>query len=180
MLFLSGESLVVEGITPVLMLMAEREGYEVISVEPLVISDDGTDVVVATEGRDRAATWRSVRLELRRRDDGAPVTLDYVRLDLSNGGLRRGSGARALVTGLAHHRVVLKAASHLLQYDTFRTLRDAIVHHAPFGRAGRERAGLCRPRVGVRRATLRTLPACEHDLLADHAAVSHRRVCHGE
>jgi hypothetical protein len=119
------------GITAVLATSAEREGYEVRSVEPLRVAEDGSDVVVHDGDRGVAATWGSVRLELTRRADGVPVRLDYLRLDLGDDNLRASEAEAALVTALCAHPVVVKAASHLLQYNSFSVIREAILTHAP-------------------------------------------------
>jgi hypothetical protein len=119
------------GITAVLAMAAEREGFEVRSVEPLRVAEDGSDVVLHDGDRARGATWASVRLELTRREDGVPVRLDYLRLDLSDRNLHSNAADAALVTSLSAYPVVVKAASHLLQYGSFSFIREAILAHAP-------------------------------------------------
>jgi len=129
--FVRGDELVVDGITPVFLAMAEREGYEVLSVEPIELNDDGSDIQIHTGNHDVARTWRSVRIHMTRRSDGTPVIMDYLRLDLGDSNMRSSDADRAFIEAMSHHRVVLKAASHLLQYNSFSTLRTWILENAP-------------------------------------------------
>lgn len=129
--FYRGEDLVVDGITPVLMLMAEREGFEVTDVQPIRIADDGSDVELHDGDQGSLRTWRSVRLTLESYDDGHEVILDYIRMDLSDDNLDDNSTDRQWVRNMATNRVMLKAASHLLQYRTFENIRDSILQNAP-------------------------------------------------
>jgi hypothetical protein len=121
-----------EGITPVLAMTAEREGFEVRSIEPVRVADDGSELVPHGGDRDDSRTWRSgVRLELVRRSDGATVLLDYLRLNLSNDNLQSNEAEAAFVTQMTQHPVLVKAASYLLQYGSFSFLRDAILANSP-------------------------------------------------
>lgn len=129
--FVRGETLVVEGITPVLMAMAEREGFEVLSVEPIRVAADGSDVEIHDGNREAAGTWRSVRIQLRRRADGGAVTMDYLRFDLSNSNVVVDTAPGTFMANMTRHPMVLKAASHLLQYAGFSTLRRMMTENAP-------------------------------------------------
>lgn len=118
------------GITGLLMVFAAREGFDVLAVEPIDLAADGS--VVAHPGEPaRAATWDSVRLRLARRSDGAPVTLEYHRVGLSNLSVKPGAPAHAFVAGLADGRVILKAASHLPQDPAFSGITDLLLARAP-------------------------------------------------
>jgi hypothetical protein len=115
----------VEGITGMLMLMADRTGYEVVTVEP-VRADENGDVEVVPETERTARSWASVRLNMVRRADEQPVTLDYLRLNLSDTWLRAHDGDAAFITNAAAGHVVIKAASHMPQRGWFNLLNDAI------------------------------------------------------
>ena len=117
------------GVTDLLMGFASRLDHEVLSVEPIQVRADGADVEPHPGSRADAATWRSVRLVLRR--EGRTVLLDYVRADLSDGGLARAPALRAFVDRMAAHRTVFKAASHLPQRPQFAMLRAAVLARAP-------------------------------------------------
>ena len=126
----TGGEAAVRGVTGLLMAFAAREGFEVVAVEPVQVDDDG---VVRLHPGDRAydSTWESVRLRLRRRADGRPVLLEYLRVGLSNFTLKPDSPPLALVTDLTDARVILKAASHLPQDANFTTLTDLLLRRAP-------------------------------------------------
>jgi hypothetical protein len=114
------------GICGVLLAFAEREGLQVIAAEPMRIRGDGA-LERHPGPREAPETWSSLRLHLRRREDGARVLVDYLQVDLSDGALARDRGALALLGALARGPVVLKAASHLLQQRGFSTLRGLIL-----------------------------------------------------
>jgi len=112
------------GVTTILMAFAARMGYEVLAVEPLEFSPEKGKWMPSREGK-----WRSVRLLLRK--DERQTTLDYIRLDLSNGGLQATREKEEWIRQMAHQPTLLKAASHLLQERHFSILRDALVQQAP-------------------------------------------------
>lgn len=120
-----------QGISSLLAWFAEREGFTLRAVVPLRIRDDGRELEVPAGDRDSPERWRSVRFELERRADGAPVQLDYVCLDLRDRALRADAAAARWLRSIAGHRVVLKAASHLLQkFGAFDLVRDALLERA--------------------------------------------------
>lgn len=132
------------GITGMLMAFAVLEGYDVLEAAPLRVTDDQPDVVALVAPDSHAADWSSVRLVLRDRD-ARIVLLDYLDLDLSNSGLPSGSAARRIVERSATEHVLIKAASHLLQYPGFTALRDIILN---------ETKELVQDETGVRYAEL--------------------------
>ena len=117
------------GITTELMAFAASLGYTVDAVEPVQINADGAELAVLPADAADHGAWNSVRLTLSR--GGRKVLLDYVRLDLSDGYLRRHGASRNWVERMAGNRTVLKAASHLLQKPYFSILRQALLARAP-------------------------------------------------
>ncbi len=116
-------------VTSQLMAFAVRLGYDVEAVEPVQISADGKDLVRVTENVNDLGAWNSVRLTLLK--NGHRVILDYVRIDLSDSQLNKYPATRAFVEKAVANRMLVKAASHLLQKHYFSILRDAILAHAP-------------------------------------------------
>jgi hypothetical protein len=114
------------GATTILMAFAALQGYEVLAVNPIAFnaSSGAWELNSASD-----AKWSSVRLVLRK--NARQVTLDYVSLDLSNGGLHAQPEQAAWLQTMAAHPTLLKAASHLLQEPYFSNLRDMIVKAAP-------------------------------------------------
>ena len=120
----------VDGISAAIAMMAEREGFRVVEMEPIQINMAGTDVVVHPGDPEARRTWRSVRFNLERRSDEQPVIVDYIRLDLANENLDENAAFRNWLAQEAAGRVVFKAASHLPQYDNFSTIVGLIVNNA--------------------------------------------------
>lgn len=119
----------VEGISGILLLFAERGGFEVRALTPIRLGHGRLEPYPAAAGQDDR--WDSVRLLLRRRADDRRVVVDYFRLDLSDDNLEQTPAARAWLRQMSTNPVLLKAASHLLQKERFSTLRDLLLEHAP-------------------------------------------------
>jgi hypothetical protein len=117
------------GLTAVLMAFSARLGMSIVSIEPVRVNADGTDLETHPGDRTDPLTWRSVRMRLSA--DGRSVVVDYVRADLSDAGFANAPALRTWIEGMAAHRTLLKAASHLLQRPSFSVLRDAILAYAP-------------------------------------------------
>lgn len=121
----------VPGITPVMAMAAEREGFEVVSVTPIGLNADGSDVLLLDPATATDTQWRSVRIALNRRADGVAVTLDYLRLDLSDDNLEAQPADRAFVEAMSHHPTFFKAASYLPQYTNFEVVAQSVLANAP-------------------------------------------------
>jgi hypothetical protein len=120
----------VEGITGMLLMAARWSGFNVLNVQPLRLTDEGTletlDAATAT-----TAQWTSVRITLQRPHDPTPVTLDYLRLNLGDAHLQRHPGHDAWIQAMTHHPTVFKAASHMPQTGWFGRLVGGVLQHAP-------------------------------------------------
>jgi hypothetical protein len=79
--------------------------------------------------RSDPATWSSVRITLQKGE--RTVQLDYVRMNLADAAFEARPHLKVWIEQMAHHRTVLKAASHLLQSARFSIVRDALLAHAP-------------------------------------------------
>lgn len=112
-----------------LLAFAARSGYTIVSVEPVRVNASGSDLEIHPGPRSERSTWNSVRISLQ--SGNRKVTLDYVRMNLSDAALADAPEQRAWVEGMAAHRTVLKAASHLLQSPRFAIVRDALLQRAP-------------------------------------------------
>jgi hypothetical protein len=65
------------------------------------------------------------------RSNGRALTIDYVRTDLSNSGLKMGARSHTFMQSQMDGVVLLKSASHLLQKPHFSALAELIVERAP-------------------------------------------------
>ncbi|MCC7486716.1 MAG: TonB C-terminal domain-containing protein [Burkholderiales bacterium] len=117
------------GVTGPLMAFAARLGYEVLAVEPVRVDAAGAGLEFPAGGLADEHTWDSVRLRLAA--GGREVLLDYLRIDLSDANLRRDRAGAAFLEAMAANRIVLKAASHLLQRPHYSVMRNAILARAP-------------------------------------------------
>lgn len=125
----TGTGKTIEGVTPVIMAFAASSGFEVTSVAPIRIKEDGSDVEIHPGSKDVAETWDSVRLTLTK--DGREVLVDYLLVDLSDGFLDKNEAARTWLARVGSHKVFTKAASHLMQKSFFSTFRDILLDNAP-------------------------------------------------
>ena len=125
----TADSSVLEGITPALMAFAVRLGYTIDKVEPVRIAASGADLEVHPGDKNDPATWDSVRLTMKHGE--RVVILDYVFLDLSDTNLGKHDNERKWIEAMAAHRVVTKAASHLMQKSFFSIIKNAILTRAP-------------------------------------------------
>jgi hypothetical protein len=117
------------GTTGPLLAFAARAGYRIVAVDPVRVNASGSDLEVHPGARSDPATWSSVRIILRK--GGRTVQLDYVRMNLADAAFEARPHLKAWIEQMAHHRTVLKAASHLLQSVRFSIVRDALLAHAP-------------------------------------------------
>jgi len=111
------------GVTTIISTFALYSGYDVLEIYPIVFDQQSGDFVKSASG-----PWRSVRLMLSK--DGKPVTVDYISLDLSDSSLSKNEPMKKWLAREAHHPVLIKAASHLLQETYFSVLRDILVANA--------------------------------------------------
>lgn len=114
------------GASTFLATFFQLKGFQIKSVMPIRINDAGDIEELPMDSKD----WLSVRFQLERA--GAPVTVDYVRMDLSNKGLEPHPEHVAFLRKAATFPLLLKAASHLPQNRSFSTVSDTLLASAPF------------------------------------------------
>lgn len=120
-----------DGFTWMLVFFAAREGFDVLDATPMRIRSDGADLEPHPGNPKLDETWASVRFHLRHREDGRDVILDYVSVNLLDTLLDRHPEQRTLLANASRGRVVLKAASHLMQQQKgFTTIRTLLLDNA--------------------------------------------------
>ena len=95
-------------------------GATILSADPADVDTNG-NVAIAADGAKPKGVRFTARLA-----NGRVVTLDYLQLDLSNGGLKRHPHTQAPMVKAMADITLLKAASHLLQESSFSVLADLL------------------------------------------------------
>ncbi len=112
------------GATTLIASFAHLHQFSIQKIIPISIDANG---VVKELSEDQS--WDSVRFYLVK--DNRPVILDYVKMDLSNDGMKDHPSHLAFFRESAKSPVLLKAASHLPQNYGFTMIRDELLQHAP-------------------------------------------------
>jgi len=112
------------GATTLIASFAHLHQFSIQKIIPISIDTNGTVKELSED-----QSWDSVRFYLVK--DNRPVILDYVRMDLSNDGLKDNASQLAFFHESAKTPVLLKAASHLPQHPEFTMIRDEMLHNAP-------------------------------------------------
>jgi hypothetical protein len=112
------------GATTLIASFAHLHQFSIQKIVPISIDDNGTVNELSED-----QSWDSVRLYLVK--DNRPVILDYVRMDLSNEGMKDNVSQLAFFRESAKSPVLLKAASHLPQHPAFTLIRDEMLQNAP-------------------------------------------------
>ncbi len=111
------------GATTLIASFAHLHQFSIQKIVPISIDSNGA---VKELSDDQA--WDSVRFYLVK--DNRPVILDYVRIDLSNDGLKKTPSNLVFFRESANSPLLLKAASHLPQHQGFTMIRDEMLKNA--------------------------------------------------
>lgn len=114
------------GASTLLATTLHLQRFAIQDVVPLDWDDKGEMIELPASTKE----WTSVRFKLVK--NGRPVTLDYLRVDLSNKGLQATPKNYTLIKKLSSNPTLFKAASHLPQNKTFSMTADAVIQNAPF------------------------------------------------
>jgi hypothetical protein len=112
------------GATTLIASFAHLHQFSIQKIIPISIDTNGTVKELSED-----QSWDSVRFYLVK--DNRSVILDYVRMDLSNDGLKDNASQLVFFHESAKTPVLLKAASHLPQHPEFTMIRDEMLHNAP-------------------------------------------------
>lgn len=121
----------IDGVVPIITLLMERAGREIVSLESKRLDKDGTIVSVKEDG---SPIVRSNLAEIKfmKRGSDKVQTLYYLSADLSNGGFLQNKALQAYVAKLDKTTTTtfIKSASYLLHSRYFSGIRDAILEHS--------------------------------------------------
>jgi hypothetical protein len=115
----------VNGTLPLMCVFLKRTGHIITNIEYVGVDSLGNEIV-----RDDAAPFRGskgVRVSFMVPGSGKVKKLYYYKSDLSDAGLKQNKGFHTYLTKLDTVVTYLKAASHLLHYGSFSTIRNIIL-----------------------------------------------------
>jgi len=113
------------GSTTLIASFAHLQGFSIQKIVPIEIDQEGFVRELNEE-----QPWDSVRFYLLK--DNKSVMVDYIRMDLSNSGLKKTPQNLRFFEESSKSPILLKAASHLPQHRNFTLIRDAMLNNAPF------------------------------------------------
>jgi len=112
------------GATTLIASFAHLHQFSIQKIVPISIDSNGTIRELSED-----QSWDSVRFYLVK--NNRPVILDYVRMDLSNDGMKDNPAQLKFFGESAKSPLLLKAASHLPQHQGFTMIRDEMLNNAP-------------------------------------------------
>jgi hypothetical protein len=121
----------VEGMTGVIAVFAELEGFDILKIEPVRVHPETGFVEAHPGGGTHRKHWVSVRFFLQERESQRTVIVDYLRVNLYDEYLRKIVGQVKFIERMSIYPSFLKAASHLMQQDGFHDIRDALLENSP-------------------------------------------------
>lgn len=116
------------GVTPILMLLLARSGYQIDQVVGVVLAADGR--LCARDFGDRADN-AGVEIRYHKPGEKQLRTLVYLRVDLSNDGLAAAPGYARFVRQAYVAASYLKSASYLMHTREFSAIRDLLLEVSP-------------------------------------------------
>lgn len=115
----------VNGTVPVICVFMKRTGHTIKNIEYVGVDSVGNLVPRANSLPFSGS--QGVKIEYLNKGSNKTKVLYYFKTDLSDSGLKRNKGFRTYLTKMDTVVTYLKAASHLLHYGTFSTIRNIIL-----------------------------------------------------
>ena len=110
-----------QGVLPILFLFMARTNQTILDVEYIGIAKD------ATVQKYQEGMVPGVKIYFVPEGESTPRTLYYFSTDLSNSGLEKNPEFQTFLKQLEQPVTYLKAASYLMHYGTFSTMRDLLL-----------------------------------------------------
>jgi hypothetical protein len=115
-----------QGVLPILLVFMARTNNQILDVQYVGVDKDAQLQVIQSGSLDGLVP--GVKISFVSEGESEPKTLYYFSSDISNEGLNNTPGFREFVNQYAEDSVTyLKAASYLMHYDSFSTIRDLIL-----------------------------------------------------
>jgi len=118
-----------QGVLPILLVFMARTNNQILDVQYVGVDKDGQ--LQEREPGSSAGLVPGVKISLLPEGETEPKTLYYFSTDISNDGLNKTPGFLEFAKQYAEGSVTyLKAASYLMHYDSFSTIRDLILNQS--------------------------------------------------
>jgi len=114
-----------QGVLPILFVFLARTNNKITDVQYIGLKKDSTISVLSAKNQGK--TIPGVRIDFIPVGESEPRSLYYFSTDLSNSGLAKTPEFTKFVQNLGRPVTYLKAASYLLHYDSFSTMRNFIL-----------------------------------------------------
>ncbi len=117
------------GTLPVFLVFLERMNNHVISMKRVYIDDQGRvqEDQAALPADKKSKKIRGISIDFQNREHMTPQKLYYFAVDLSDASLRKKPHFVKYLQSLGPVNTFLKSASYLLHYNSFETIRNAVL-----------------------------------------------------
>ena len=117
-----------QGVLPILLVFMARTNNQILDVQYIGVDANAQMKVVEPGSTESKGLVPGVKISLLPEGESEPKTLYYFSSDISNDGLKKTPGFQKFITQYADESVTyLKAASYLMHYDSFSTIRNLIL-----------------------------------------------------
>lgn len=118
-----------QGVLPIIYVFMARTDNTILDVQPIGLTDDGNVQEIGADSSGEGLT-PGVKISFLPSGGTEPKTLYYFSVDVSDPGLVSNPGFLAFVEQYPDPFSYLKAASYLMHYDTFSTMREFVLSHS--------------------------------------------------
>jgi hypothetical protein len=115
----------INGTLPIICLFIKRTGYHIQDIHKIGVDSLG-NCLITDNMKKPGKLVKGVRIDFNKPSDGRMKSVYYFRLDISDQGLKKAPGFRTYLSRLPQSYTFLKAASYLLHFREFSTIRKLI------------------------------------------------------
>jgi hypothetical protein len=117
----------VEGVLPIFYVFLSKTGHEIMDVERVNVSADGTLSVYPDSVEVSNNIYSGVRFYFRKAEGARIKTLTYFYCDISDDGFAKHTELETYLNNLRKSNGFVKSASYLMHYNTFNTIRNIVL-----------------------------------------------------
>lgn len=115
------------GIVPIFYVFFERTGCELVQSNSIVLDEEGKVVKKALFTGNTKTAVKGMEFIIKKPNDSLFTTVYYFSQDISDKGLKKNPGFIYFIDELGKTNTFIKSASYLLQYSTFKEIRNRIM-----------------------------------------------------